>query len=225
MNVGMIVGIGPAATDYYYRTIIRKMSDSGHDLNMMMAHADTSTLLRNQSANNIQAQLDIYMHLTDKIAKAGVEAVAVTSIAGHFCIDEFISACPIPVINMLDCVKQEITNKGYKRVGLLGTRMVMETAFYSKLGFIEVVAPKPDILSAVHEAYSVMTVAGTVTEQQKQVFLSAGKSLIEDEGCECVLLAGTDFLLVYTDDFDSGYPIIDCAKLHALEIVEWSKKS
>ena len=70
MNVGMIVGIGPAATDYYYRAIIRKMAEAGRDLNMMMAHADTPTLLRHQSANNSQAQLDIYMRLTEKLVKA-----------------------------------------------------------------------------------------------------------------------------------------------------------
>ena len=105
MNIGMIVGIGPAATDYYYRAIIRKMTEAGQDLNMMMAHADTPTLLRNQSTNNVQSQLDIYMRLTERLMKAGVEAVAVTSIAGHFCIDEFAASSPIPVIDMIDCVE------------------------------------------------------------------------------------------------------------------------
>ena len=59
MIIGMIVGIGPAATDYYFKAIIRKIAEAGRDLSMLMAHADTLTLLRYQSANNSQAQLDI----------------------------------------------------------------------------------------------------------------------------------------------------------------------
>ena len=224
MNIGMIVGIGPAATDYYYKAIIRKMAEAGRDLNMMMAHADTPTLLRHQSSNNTHAQLDIYMRLTEKLVKAGVEAVAVTSIAGHFCMNEFISASPIPVIDMIDCIKQAIATKKLKRVGLLGTRVVMETGFYSKLGSVEVVAPDAEELSAVHEAYIAMAAAGIVTEQQRDIFQSAGKSLSEKKGCECILLAGTDLALVYTDDFDAGFPIMDCAKLHALEIVKWAQR-
>ena len=69
-----------------------------------------------------------------------------------------------------------------------------------------------------------MAAAGNVTEQQKQVFQSAGKSLIEDMDCESILLAGTDLALVYTDNVDAGFPIMDCAKLHALEIVKWAQR-
>jgi len=224
MNVGMIVGIGPAATNYYYKAIIREMAEAGRDLNMMMAHADTPTLLRHQSSNNSQAQLDIYMRLTEKLVKAGVEAVAITSIAGHFCIDEFITASPIPVIDMIECIKREIARKKLKRVGLLGTRVVMETGFYSKLHSVEVIAPDHGELSAVHEAYIAMAAAGAVTDQQRDIFQSAGKALVEKKGCECILLAGTDLALVYTDDFDAGFPIMDCAKFHALEIAHWAQR-
>ena len=224
MNIGMIFGIGPAATDYYYRAIIRKMTEAGQDLNMMMAHADTPTLLRNQSTNNVQSQLDIYMRLTERLMKAGVEAVAVTSIAGHFCIDEFAASSPIPVIDMIDCIKQEISYQKLKRVGLLGTRVVMETGFYSKLNSVEVVAPETEQLNAVHEAYITMAAAGAVTEQQIEVFQSAGKALVEKQNCESIILAGTDLALVYTDDFDAGFCILDCAKLHAHEIVKWAQR-
>ena len=37
----MIVGIGPAATDHYYRYLISAIANAGHDLQLTMAHADT----------------------------------------------------------------------------------------------------------------------------------------------------------------------------------------
>src|SRR5664279_5574141 len=57
MHIGLIVGIGPAATDYYYRYLISALARAGQDLDLTMAHADTSTLLRNQSEGNVKAQV------------------------------------------------------------------------------------------------------------------------------------------------------------------------
>jgi len=89
MHIGMIVGIGPAATDYYYRYLISAMAKAGHDLNLTMAHADTPTLLRHQAENNQAAQVAIYERLANRLMRCGVETIAVTSIAGHFCIEAF----------------------------------------------------------------------------------------------------------------------------------------
>jgi aspartate/glutamate racemase len=44
MHVGLIVGIGPAATDLYYRFLITTLAARGVDLELTMAHADTPTL-------------------------------------------------------------------------------------------------------------------------------------------------------------------------------------
>ena len=84
MHIGLIVGIGPAATDYYYRYLISALARAGRDLTLTMAHADTPTLLRNQSEGNVGAQVEIYRQLTDRLQRSGVEQVAVTSICGSF---------------------------------------------------------------------------------------------------------------------------------------------
>ena len=45
-HIGLIGGIGPAATDYYYRKIIAAYAESGLELELTIAHADAPTLLR-----------------------------------------------------------------------------------------------------------------------------------------------------------------------------------
>src|SRR5215471_12366754 len=102
MHIGLIVGIGPAATDYYYRYLISALARAGQDLTLTMAHADTQTLLRNQSEGNVEAQVSIYQRLTNRLHRCGVEQVAITSIAGHFCIEAFKEISPVPVIDLLD---------------------------------------------------------------------------------------------------------------------------
>ncbi len=52
MQVGIIGGIGPAATDYYYRRLIATFAAAGQPLEMTIVHADAPTLLSNLASNN-----------------------------------------------------------------------------------------------------------------------------------------------------------------------------
>ena len=224
MHIGMIVGIGPAATDYYYRYLIKAFGLANRDLQLTMAHADTKTLLKNQAEGNNQAQVDIYVSLADRLQKCGVERLAVTSIAGHFCIRQFMVVSPIPVIDLLDTVRREVIRRGYKRLGLLGTRVVMETRFYGALEPAQVIAPV-EMMSEVHDAYVAMATAGAATNEQREVFLQAGRLLTTEHGCESILLAGTDLGLVFNSGFDARFVTFDCAEVHAAAIADIAMSS
>ena len=217
MHIGLIVGIGPAATDFYYRHLISAFSRAGQDLNLTMAHADTKTLLQNQAHGNVDAQVAIYLRLTERLLRCGIDRVAVTSIAGHFCIDAFKAESPVPVIDLLEVVKLEVGRRGLKRVGLLGTKVVMESGFYGVLEGVEVVAPAADLVD-VHEAYVSMASAGLVTPSQREIFLKAGATLTSQQGCEAIMLAGTDLALVFKEGDNPGFETLDCAALHAAAI-------
>lgn len=224
MHIGMIVGIGPAATDYYYRYLIKAFGLANRDLQLTMAHADSKTLLKNQAEGNNQAQVDIYVSLADRLQKCGVERLAVTSIAGHFCIRQFMVVSPIPVIDLLDTVRREVIRMGYKRLGLLGTRVVMETRFYGALEPAQVIAPV-EMMSEVHDAYVAMATAGAATNEQREVFLQAGRLLTTAHGCESILLAGTDLGLVFNSAFDARFVTFDCAEVHAAAIADIAMSS
>ena len=218
MHIGLIVGIGPAATDFYYRRLIATLAAKGVPLELTMAHADTPTLLRNQAEGNVAAQVAIYARLTARLHQAGAGAVAVTSIAGHFCIEAFKTVSPLPVIDLLAEVDRGLTARGLKRVGIIGTRVVMQTRFYDAARTTEVIAPRGAMLDAVHEAYVAMAAAGIVTPAQRQVFFDAGRAFMQD-GAEAVMLGGTDLALAFTGQ-DPGFPIFDCAGIHADAIAE-----
>lgn len=217
MHIGMIVGVGPAATDYYYRYLISALARAGQELHLTMAHADTRTMLRNQAEWNVEAQVEIYRQLTERLQRSGVERIAITSIAGHFCIEAFKVVSPVPVIDLLDVVKLEVRRRGFKRIGLLGTRVVMETRFYGVLDDVEVIAPMNDLLE-VHEAYVSMASAGVATPEQREVFMRAGNTLTTTHGCESIMLAGTDLALVFEKGVDPGFGTFDCAEAHAAAI-------
>jgi len=220
-HIGLIGGIGPAATDYYYRTIIAAYAEAGLELELTIAHADTPTLLGNLKNDDRKSQVAIYRKLTDRLKAAGADFVAVTSIAGHFCIEEFKDMSPLPVIDLIEAVREEVERRGVKRLGILGTEAVMKSAFYGGLGKIEVLTPSPALLAEVHTAYVAMASSGLVTAPQRETLNAACTELIEDFGVDSVLLGGTDLALVY-DEATSVFPVIDCAAIHALKIVSAS---
>jgi len=184
-----------------------------------MAHADAPTLLRNQASGDADAQVAIYRRLTSRLQAAGASAVAVTSIAGHFCIDAFKAVSPLPVIDMLVEVDRGVEREGLHRVGIIGTRVAMETRLYGAVRHAEVVAPPTDLLLRVHDAYAAMAIAGVVSEAQRKLFFGAGRVLVEDHGAEAVLLGGTDLGLAFAGR-ELGFRTFDCAAVHAAAIAE-----
>ena len=213
MQIGLIGGIGPAATDYYYRGLISNFAQSQMPLDVTIVHADTSTLLGNLESNDVSAQVAIYSRLTDRLVAAGAGCVVVTSIAGHFCIEPFKQVSPLPVIDMIAEVDAAVAAQGLTRLGILGTRTVMETRFYGGITTAEVVPPTGAVLDDVHAAYVAMAALGRVTNDQRAVFGSTCSRFIERDQVDAILLGGTDLALVYDRDH-SEFPIVDCAAIH-----------
>ena len=214
MHIGLIGGIGPAATDFYYRRLISAFANGKTPLELTIAHADTPTLLDNLASNDKAGQAAIFARLAKRLALAGANCIAITSIAGHFCIDAFKAASPLPVVDMIVEVSRAIAERGLSRVGILGTQTVMETRFYGGVASAEIVPPGGQDLLDVHQAYVTMAASGVVTEAQRSVFDAASHRLFKDQGVQAILLGGTDLVLAY-DERTSDFPLIDCADIHA----------
>ena len=218
MQIGLIGGIGPAATDYYYRRLIEAFASMDADLDMTIVHADTLTLLGNLEKGDREAQVAIYKRLTERLAIAGAECVAVTSIAGHFCIDTFKEVSPLPVVDMLLEVSAAVEAAKLEKIGILGTRTVMESRFYGGIRTAKIVLPEGEALQAVHQAYVEMAAVGQVNDQQRSVFDAACRHFVDRHGVDAVMLGGTDLALVYSGD-NTDFALVDCAAIHVDALV------
>jgi aspartate racemase len=218
MQIGLIGGIGPAATDFYYRRLISAFAGNRTALELTSVHADAPTLLAHLASNDAEVQIAIYKRLTDRLVAAGAGCVAVTSIAGHFCIGGFKDVSPLPVVDMIDAVSTAVKRRGLKRIGILGTRTVMETRFYGGIPSAEIVPPSGNDLDSVHEAYVAMAASGVATAAQRTVFTAACQRLLKDRGVEAIMLGGTDLALVFSEQ-TVDFPLVDCAGIHVEAIV------
>ena len=217
MQIGLIGGIGPAATDFYYRTLIQKFASADAELDMTIVHADAPTLVKNLMSDNKDAQVAIYDRLTRRLKEAGADCVAITSIAGHFCIENFKEKSVLPVVDMLSCVEKEVRNRGYKKIGILGTKPVMESKFYSGITSAEVFLPEGTLLEKVHKSYVDMATLGSANDEQRKVFELACNQFLKINKVDAVMLGGTDLALVYHAS-NVDFELVDCAKIHAQEL-------
>ncbi|HTR83044.1 MAG TPA: aspartate/glutamate racemase family protein [Reyranella sp.] len=213
MHVGLIAGIGPAATDFYYRGLIERHAAAGTRLDVTMAHADVREMARNLADGNPRKQAEIFAGLIGRLKKAGAELAAVTSMGGHFCIDELLPISPLPLVHGIHAVDAAIRASGLGKIGVLGTKLVMDTKLYGGVGTAELIAPEGAARIEVSDAYSTMAGIGRVTEQQREIFFREARRLVDERGAEAIMLGGTDLFLAFHGR-PHGFRLVDCADIH-----------
>lgn len=211
MHFGLIGGIGPAATIVYYDAISRRCIDAGKPLRLTIDNADSRELVANMEAGRADRQAATFAKHVAKLQAAGCEMAAITSMGGHFCIDQLQEISSLPLLSAVPVLDAFLAREGLTKVGVLGTRAVMASGLYG-LKLATVLAPEGECLAAVHREYVDISVKGSASPDQVSFFRAHGRRLI-DRGAQAIILGGTDLSLAFADD--PGYPIVDSAQVHA----------
>lgn len=212
MHIGLIGGIGVAATLVYYQRLTATMQAKEKRLHLTISHGDIQALIANNLADRREPQAEIFARQVDQLRAAGAEVAALTSLGAHFCFDELKALSSLPLVSGVAPLDSYFVAQGLRRVGLLGTRVVMRTRLYGQLKRTEAVALDDDI-ETLGQTYLDVAVAGACLPSQRQVFLDAGRRMVEEQGAEVIVLAGTDLNLAF-DGQDPGYRVIDALDVH-----------
>ncbi len=212
MHIGLIGGIGVAATVVYYQRLSAAMAARGKPMELTIVHADVQELIRNNLADERDAQAQVYAGLIDRLKAAGADCAAITSLGGHFCYDETVPLSSLPLVSALKPLDAYFASQGFGTVGLLGTRVVMQTKLYGQLGQTRAVALEDEI-EMLGQTYQDMAVAGFCSDQDRALFLDAGRRMVDDLNADAIVLAGTDLNLAF-DGRDPGYRVVDALDVH-----------
>lgn len=212
MHIGLIGGIGAAATIVYYQRLSDQLAAAGQPLELTIVNADVQELVRNNTADDREAQAQVYARLIERLKAAGADCAAITSLGGHFCYDETVPLASLPLVSAVKPLDDYFVAEGLKTIGLLGTRVVMRTRLYGQLHKTQSVVLEPEI-DTLGQAYVDMAVAGRCSDTDRTLFLDAGRRLVVEQGAEAVVLAGTDLNLAF-DDQDPGYRVVDALDVH-----------
>ncbi|MFA3918025.1 aspartate/glutamate racemase family protein [Ruegeria hyattellae] len=212
MHIGLIGGIGVAATVVYYQKLTAAMAKRAKPLDLTIVQAETSTLIANNTADRREAQARVFAPLIDRLKAAGAECAAITSLGGHFCFAETKALSSLPLVSAATPLDDYFASQGLGTVGLLGTEVVMRTKLYGQLTRTRAVAIEDEI-DQLGQSYLDMAVAGRCSDAQRMLFLKAGQHLVDAHGADAVVLAGTDLNLAF-DGQDPGYKVIDALDVH-----------
>jgi len=224
MHIGLIGGIGPAATVFYYERLVAEFSERDKPLLLTIGHSSAAQLSRNVTAGNTQLQAEEFNRISHQLAAAGADTVVISSMGGHFCAAEFAALSPLPMIHGPDSVAHYLKEQGIRRIGILGTRIVMKTSLYGVLKDLDPVSPSGDDLEQVNDDYIALAVRGSATKVEAERMLSMADKLLRTEKVEAILLGGTDLNLIF-DGSQPNLPVIDSAEVHVNAIVKAALES
>lgn len=212
MHIGLIGGIGVAATVVYYQRLTAAAAARGVPrLDLTIVHGEIHELIRNNLADRKAEQAQAFLPLVTRLEDAGCDCAALSSLGAHFCFDELAALSPLPLVSAVTPLDAYFVEQGIKRVGLLGTRVVMRTRLYGQLAHTEALA-LDDEIETLGQTYQEVAVAGTCSASQQDLFLDAGRRMIA-AGADAIVLAGTDLNLAF-DGQDPGYRVVDALDVH-----------
>jgi aspartate racemase len=213
--LGLVGGLGPNATVYYYNGLIAAHKAQGRVARMLIAHADVDHGRPLAEAGKLDELARYLNGFIDSLAAGGAEMAAIVAVTPHICSAQLLLLLKIPLIDMVQTVADAIKARGLKRVALFGTRSTVESKMFGRLG-VDVVMPQPDEIAFIHDRY-LDVVYDRSTPEKINRLRELAHTLIRRDGAEAVLLAGTDLSMVMNEE-NAGFPTLDCARVHIEEI-------
>ncbi len=216
--LGLVGGLGPPATVYYYRGILAGLEAQGRTARMLIAHADINRVREMVEAKDYDGLARYLAKLIESTAAGGAELAAIVAITPHICAPQLAPISPLPLIDIVATIADAVRAERRKRVALLGTRFTVETRMFGRLQGIEIVTPRPAEVDRIHNAY-MNIVSGRDPAGQVSALRELAHTFIKRDGAEVVLLAGTDLSTEFNER-NTDFPAIDCARLHVDAIVQ-----
>ena len=129
---------------------------------------------------------------------AGADFAICPDNSAHLAWDHVQAATPLPWLHIASVVGEEAVRRGFRRIGILGTRYTMSGPVYSdalgRLG-IESVVPEAADFETVDRIIFAELVDGVFSDASRQAYYEAIARLAE-RGCDAVALACTEIPLL-----------------------------
>jgi aspartate racemase len=215
--LGLVGGLGPNATVYYYNGLLAAHKAQGRVARMLIAHADVDHGRPLAEAGKLDELARYLNGFIDSMAAGGAEMAAIVAVTPHICSAQLLPLLKIPLIDMVSTVADAIRARGLERIALFGTRSTVRSRMFDRLG-VEIVMPTDDEIEFINNAY-LDVVYDRSTPATLDRLRELAHILIKRDGAEAVLLAGTDLSMVVNEQ-NAGFPTLDCAGVHIAEITK-----
>jgi aspartate racemase len=215
-HIGILAGTAEGAA-LCYRTICREaegiMGRHAHP-EITMHTFSLRTYLDLIERKDWSAIAALLSESSAKLSNGGADFIICPNNTLHLAYHQVISS--IPWLHLAEVVAEEAAQRGYRRVAVLGTRLLMEGPVYAerldKAG-IEQILPEADDRTRIQDIILTELIRGQVT-RQSQIYLYDAISRMNAGGCEAVILGCTELPLLIGEE-DPALPILDSTRLLA----------
>lgn len=223
--MGLIGGMSWNSTLEYYRLINEEVSSrlgGLHSARVVLYSLDFEEIEQTQREEHWDDAADILVKAGAALKQAGADFLVICTNTMHKVADVVAEATGLPILHIVDVTGNAIRERGLRKVGLLGTRFVMQEQFYQerlrKDFGIHVLVPDDADQAKVHRIIYDELCREKISSASRRVCLKIMKGLI-DRGAEGIVLACTELpLLIHSGDVDT--PLFDTTRLHAEAAVE-----
>jgi aspartate racemase len=152
----------------------------------------------------------------EKLASMGADFAICPDNTIHQAFDMVSSKSPVPWLHIADGIVQEAKKRGFKKLGITGTKYLMTGPVYPQfLAKHDITAHIPDVedRERIDTIIFKELVNGMFLEKSRQYFNEVIQKL-KDQGCDAVVLGCTEIpLIVYPND--CPLPTLDSTRLLA----------
>ena len=219
LHIG-IVGCSAEGAALCYRTLCRE----GASLLGPHAHPEVSLHTPSFAAyvdclerDDLAGIAELMLASARKLAASGADFLICPDNTIHQAFDLVVARSPLPWLHIAEVVAAEASARGYRRVGLTGTRWLVDSDVYpEKLAVVGIQCVKPDPPAREDVGRIIMDelVRGGAAPASIARLLAIIQGLAE-QGCEAVVLGCTELPLVLNDT-NSPIPTLDSTRLLAL---------
>jgi aspartate racemase len=166
--------------------------------------------------NDWQAVAAIVLRSAKKVADAGAAFAICPDNTCHIAFEHFAKKSPIPWIHIAEIVADQSHILGYSKLGILGTRLLMESSVYPKAMRKHGIAceiPVSDDRCKIDAIIFQELVNGILSENARQYFRQVIQRL-QERGCDAVVLGCTEIPLLIRPE-DVPIPVLDSTRLLA----------
>ena len=225
-TLGIIGGVGPESTMDYYRSIIalyRSRAGDGSYPAMIINSIDLQEEMAMVESNRLTELADYLVKEVNKLGQAGADFGLIASNTPHIVFDNVRPHSSIPLISIIEAACAEAEARKLKRLGIFGTTFTMTGEFYPKVfsrAGIQLVQPRPDEQSYIHDKYMNELVNGVFRDETRAALLAIVDRMKAGDGIDAVILAGTELPLTLRDESHNGVPFLNTTKIHVEAAVD-----
>lgn len=225
--LGVIGGMGPMATQLFYKMVIEKTvaeSDQEHLNMIILNHATMPDRTKAILEGNTDEVLKKLAADGKYLEHGGADAIAIPCNTSHVIIDRLSEKISVPIINMVRCTADRTKKSGAEKAGILATDGTIRMDLYQnalKEKGIEPYVPSDDMQKLVMKIiYDGIKKGHPIDYADFEVIEKEMKSA----GCDKVLLACTE-LSCFRMMYDLSDYYIDAMDVLAEEAIVFCGKN